>query len=132
MSEFELYLNRNDFKFSCAHFVAHHGVRERLHGHNYTVSIRLIGSDQLNSDGYLVDFGVVKKEMRAICMSLNESFISPMKSPALKISQREEQLCIVCDDGSKFSFPVRDCSLLPIQHSSVEQLAHYVWCRLVR
>lgn len=33
-----------DFKFSCGHFVAYQGYRERLHGHNYTVSLKLVGS----------------------------------------------------------------------------------------
>lgn len=132
MSEFELFINRSDFKFSCAHFIAHGGVRERLHGHNYTVTVRFIGTEMINQDGYLLDFAIVKREMRAICKSLNESFLCPMKSPALKIAEEEMQLCLVCEDGAKFSFPISDCSLLPIKHSSVEQLAHYVWCRLVR
>jgi 6-pyruvoyl-tetrahydropterin synthase len=132
MAEFELNVNISEFRFSCAHFIAHNGVRERLHGHNYTVAIRLVGKDTLNSDGYLVDFSIVKKEMRAICKSLHESFICPMKSSAIKITEVGTQLCMECDDGSKFSFPLRDCSLLPIHHSSVEQLAHYVWCKLVR
>jgi 6-pyruvoyl-tetrahydropterin synthase len=30
-------------KFSCAHFIAYDGFRERLHGHNYNLTLRLIG-----------------------------------------------------------------------------------------
>eukprot|EP00930_Biecheleria_cincta_P064808 TRINITY_DN5047_c0_g1_i1.p1 TRINITY_DN5047_c0_g1~~TRINITY_DN5047_c0_g1_i1.p1 ORF type:complete len:297 (-),score=56.80 TRINITY_DN5047_c0_g1_i1:23-913(-) len=41
-----------DIQFSAAHFVAFRGFRERLHGHNYSVSIRL-GSEQLGADGYV-------------------------------------------------------------------------------
>lgn len=59
-------------KFSCAHFIAYKGFRERLHGHNYTMSVCLIGRDKLGSDGYLIDFGDVKKVARALCKSLNE------------------------------------------------------------
>jgi hypothetical protein len=33
-------VNSENFKFSCGHFVAFKGFRERLHGHNYTMSVR--------------------------------------------------------------------------------------------
>ena len=50
------------FKFNLAHFVAYRGFRERLHGHNYSLSIELMGS-RISSDGYVMDFGDVK----AVC-----------------------------------------------------------------
>ena len=53
-------------KFSAAHFVAFHGFREPMHGHNYTVGAR-IGARQLQPDGYVIDFGDVKKVLRQIC-----------------------------------------------------------------
>ena len=60
-------------KFSCAHFIAYKGFRERLHGHNYTMSVCLSGhEDKLGKDGYLIDFGDVKKNARALCKSINE------------------------------------------------------------
>jgi len=55
-----------DFKFSAGHFVAYKGFRERLHGHNYTVKVRLNG-EKLNADGYILDFGDVKRETKAAC-----------------------------------------------------------------
>src|SRR4051812_2944212 len=59
---FEVFVAPSDrFKFNAAHFIAYKGFRERLHGHNYSVSITLIGRcGQLGSDGYLLDFGDVK------------------------------------------------------------------------
>lgn len=41
MSEFEVFVSKADFKFSCAHFIAYHGFRERLHGHNYRMSVKV-------------------------------------------------------------------------------------------
>jgi 6-pyruvoyltetrahydropterin/6-carboxytetrahydropterin synthase len=41
---FEVVVDKDDFKFNCAHFVAFQGFRERLHGHNYHVVVRLVGS----------------------------------------------------------------------------------------
>ena len=37
-----------------------------MHGHNYTVGAR-IGARQLQPDGYVIDFGDVKKVLRQIC-----------------------------------------------------------------
>ena len=36
------------------------------------MSVRLIGGDKIGADGYLIDFGDVKKVARALCKSLNE------------------------------------------------------------
>ena len=72
MTQWKIRISKEDMKFSCAHFIAYKGFRERLHGHNYTMSICLIGHDKLGNDGYLIDFGDVKKVARALCKSLNE------------------------------------------------------------
>ena len=40
---FEVFVGKEDFKFSSSHFVAFDGFRERLHGHNYTCTVRLKG-----------------------------------------------------------------------------------------
>ena len=47
------------FKFNAAHFVAFPGFRERLHGHNYAVAVRLRGAVS-DADGYVLDFGDIK------------------------------------------------------------------------
>lgn len=84
-------------------------------------------------DGYVIDFGDIKKATRDICKSLNEHFICPMKSEDLIITTIEDyQICLECEDGSKFSFPKADCSLLPIKHSSAEELSHWIWCCIIR
>ena len=40
----ELFVSKEDFKFSAAHFIAHAARRELLHGHNYRVSLSVNGS----------------------------------------------------------------------------------------
>ena len=164
-------MNSEAFKFSCAHFVAYQGFRERLHGHNYTVDVHLNGEttdegiSALNNDGYLVDFGDVKKATKDACNSLNETFILPGESDVLEIkrvkssnwkshedameyniienedttslpmiSTKSELLPasnnieIRCPrDGTFFSFPENDCKLLPIVHSTAEELARFLW-----
>lgn len=132
MAEFDIFVSKEDFKFNCAHFIAYKGFRERLHGHNYHASVKVTGSAELSPDGYLIDFGDIKKAARAICKELNEYFILPMLSDAMTISEEDSQICLTCEDGAKFSIPKTDCAILPIYHSSAEELAHYLYCTIVR
>ena len=41
LEKYSVFVAKADFKFNAAHFVAYKGFRERLHGHNYTVGVRL-------------------------------------------------------------------------------------------
>mmetsp|Transcript_22668 Transcript_22668/g.33133 ORF Transcript_22668/g.33133 Transcript_22668/m.33133 type:complete len:200 (+) Transcript_22668:43-642(+) len=132
MGEYEININRSDLKFSCAHFIAFKGFRERLHGHNYTLSLRLTAQNTLSDDGYVIDFGIVKNIMRRLCKNLHEKFICPCESDVLQITEESGQVRIVCEDGSVFSFPKGDCAMLPIRHSSAEELAQYMCCAIVR
>ena len=86
----------------------------------------------LARDGYVVDFGDVKRIVRAECKKLNETFLCPCLSDVLRISfPGATQLQIDCEDGSMFSFPRADCAELPIAHSSVEELAAMLSDRLI-
>lgn len=129
---FEVIVSKADFKFNCAHFIAFQGFRERLHGHNYTVCVKVTGSDTVGPDGYVMDFGDIKKATRTLCKELNEFFICPARSDCLRIVETGPQVCITCEDGAEFAFPKTDVRMLPIVHSSAEEMAHYLWCRLLR
>ena len=48
------------------------------------------------------------------------------------VEDNGEQYCLTCEDGAKFAFPKMDCMMLPLVHSSAEELAHYIWGRIVR
>jgi 6-pyruvoyltetrahydropterin/6-carboxytetrahydropterin synthase len=52
--------------FSAAHFLReYHGECERLHGHNYIVRL-YAGADELNGEGLVADFGVLKAMLKEI------------------------------------------------------------------
>ncbi|ETM34346.1 hypothetical protein L914_18555 [Phytophthora nicotianae] len=121
---FKVHVSKDYMKFNAAHFIAYKGFREKLHGHNYRLAVTITG--QVGPDGYVVDFGEIKKISRVICKDLNESFLVPMNSDALKISFDGTNVHILTEDMAKFSFPKADCSLLPIVHSSAEELAIYI------
>lgn len=131
-AEFSVFVAKADFKFNAAHFIVYKGFREKLHGHNYSISVKVTGGETIGPDGYLIDFGDIKKAARSVCSAMNEYFICPMKSDAMTITLTGEQLCMECEDGSMFSMPKGDCMMLPLVHSSAEELAHYIWCRIIR
>jgi 6-pyruvoyltetrahydropterin/6-carboxytetrahydropterin synthase len=126
---YQVFVSKDYFKFNAAHFMAYPGFRERLHGHNYRVSVRIEG--RLGADGYVLDFGDIKKAARRICDEMDERLIVPMTSDVLRIERADGQVLILTEDGARFSIPESDCVLLPIAHSSAEELATYVCGRLV-
>ncbi|MBI5504242.1 MAG: 6-carboxytetrahydropterin synthase [Deltaproteobacteria bacterium] len=127
-SRYEVFVSKDSFKFNAAHFIAYRGFRERLHGHNYRVSVRIEGP--VGADGYVVDFGDIKRAARDVCSRLNERVLVPMRSDVVSIDVREAQVSMVCEDGTRFSFPQADCVLLDIVHSSAEELAAFVCLQL--
>jgi dihydroneopterin triphosphate aldolase (PTPS-III) / 6-pyruvoyltetrahydropterin synthase len=124
---FEVHVAKETFKFNAAHFVAFDGFRERLHGHNYTVSVRLFGSGKIGADGYLIDFGDVKGVVKSVCKSLNEHFLCPTLSDVMQIQEVDGNVTLKCQDGAFFSFPRSDCAMLPIVHATTEELAVYLY-----
>jgi dihydroneopterin triphosphate aldolase (PTPS-III) / 6-pyruvoyltetrahydropterin synthase len=131
-ASFEVYVSKDTFKFNAAHFVAFEGYRERLHGHNYRVGVRLLGQRQIGADGYLIDFGNVKKVTQQVCKRLNEHFLCPMYSNVLTIVADDESVRIECHvDGSHFVFPRRDCAMLPIVHATAEEMAIYEYAEIL-
>jgi len=120
---FRVHVTKDYLKFSAAHFIAYPGFRERLHGHNYRVSISLHG--QLGPQGYVVDFGVVKRIARRLCEHLDEHTLIPARSDCLTVRE-EGAVVVVRYEDDEFRFPRGDVLLLPIVHTSVEELAQYL------
>ena len=126
--EFRVVVEKEYLKFSAAHFIAYKGFREPLHGHNYQVSVALAGT--VGADGYVLDFGIVKKLTKAICDELDERVLVPARSDCLTVGQEGPSVVLVYEDGARFLFPATDCVLLPIVHASAEELAGYVLSRI--
>eukprot|EP00386_Alphamonas_edax_P005551 GDKI01017973.1.p1 GENE.GDKI01017973.1~~GDKI01017973.1.p1 ORF type:complete len:228 (-),score=47.37 GDKI01017973.1:155-775(-) len=123
---FEVAVTSPDFKFCCAHFVAYRGFREKLHGHNYTVSCRL-GGPLSEQDGYVLDFGDLKSALRKVCKTMNECLLLPAHSAVLQYTHTETSVHIRCEDGAEFMLPKTDCLMLPIKHSTAEEIAQHMW-----
>jgi len=115
-------------RFAAAHFIAYPGFREPLHGHNYQMSVRVDAA--LGADGYVLDFGLVKRVAESLCAELTERTIVPMCSDCLVVETFGGSVRLTTLDGGRFEFPVADCALLPIVHSSAEEIAAYLLGRL--
>jgi 6-pyruvoyl-tetrahydropterin synthase len=115
-------------KFAAAHFIAYPGFREPLHGHNYQVSVRV--EAELGPDGYVLDFGVVKRVARDLCAELDERVLVPGRSECLRIAATGDAVELETERGERFRFPAGDACVLPIAHSSAEELASYLLGRL--
>ena len=121
---YQVQVFKDYLKFSAAHFIAYKGFREPLHGHNYQVSVRVEGG--LGADGYVLDFGLVKQAVKQVCARLDERVLLPAESDCLRFTRSAGQVGVTYEDGASFSFPEADVVLLPIVHSSAEELARYV------
>lgn len=121
---FTVHVTKDYLKFSAAHFIAYKGFRETLHGHNYRVSVQVEGH-ALGPEGYVLDFGLVKQAARQVCKMLDEKVLIPALSDCLDINQAEGQV-IVRYEQDEFRFPATDVVLVPIVHSSAEELARHL------
>lgn len=120
---FHVHVTKDYLKFSAAHFIAYPGFREALHGHNYRLSVAVEGA--LGTQGYVIDFGIVKKIARRLCERLDERTLIPQRSDCLEIREEGASVRVRYEDDV-FVFPASDVALLPIVHSSVEELARYL------
>lgn len=127
-SGFSIYVAKENLKFSAAHFIAYPGFREPLHGHNYQVGVRVEG--RLSPTGYVLDFGVIKRLTKEIVDRLDERTLVPAESDCLQIERLENGQLRICYGVEEFRLPASDACLLPIAHSSAEELARFIWTQL--
>ncbi len=126
---FKVHVEKDYLKFNAAHFIAYKGFREALHGHNYRVSVEIEG--ELGQQGYVLDFGVVKAVAKRVCQRLDEKTLIPAQSDCLRIRSEGQQV-IVQYENDEFRFPASDVLLIPIVHTSAEELARYLAAEIRR
>jgi 6-pyruvoyltetrahydropterin/6-carboxytetrahydropterin synthase len=125
---YKVKVEKGNLSFSAAHFISFGGKCERLHGHNYAVSVILEGN--LTEDRYVLDFVELKKIIRRICDRLDHHFLLPMQSPHLDITETEEEWEIRYENR-RYVFPAEDVLVLPVDSITAERLAKYVCGQLL-
>jgi len=113
------------FKFSCAHMtVFPDGRKERLHGHNYYVSLEVELSDI--SFRNLVEFAPIKAEVARLCADWKEHTLLAARNPHFEVLRdaAEELEFTLC--GERYVLPRNDVLLLPIDNIAVEALSAHI------
>ncbi|MGA2733372.1 MAG: 6-carboxytetrahydropterin synthase [Syntrophobacteraceae bacterium] len=125
---FRVEVGKGDLRFSAAHFISFLGKCERLHGHNYGVSVVLEGN--LSREGLVFDFVEIKKIVREICDSLDHRFLLPFESSCLQIQKTGEEWAIHFGNR-RYVFPSSDVFVLPVDNITAERLAEYICKRIM-
>lgn len=124
---YRLQVTKDELGFAAAHFITMRGKCERLHGHNYRVTVEVEG--HLGEDGYVVDFGVLKRHSREIARSLDHRMLLASANSQLVYTEREGALHV--QHGAKYYvFPLDEVVLLPITNTTAELLATWFCAQL--
>ncbi len=119
---YQLQVWKDELGFAAAHFITMRGKCERLHGHNYRVTIEVSGT--LGPDQYVIDFGVLKRHAREIARSLDHRVLLAAENEQLTFTHSADHVQV--QYGAKqYVFPRDEVILLPIQNTTAELLATY-------
>lgn len=125
MERWSIHVYKEYFKFSAAHFLIFpDGSSERLHGHNYRVTVELEG--ELSRHGLVLDFKMVKPVIRGLLDGLDEHWIVPGEHPVLRVERRADGTTEVRYGELVYTAPSGDVLVLPINNSSSENLAGWI------
>lgn len=116
-------IEKETLRFSAAHFISFAGKCERLHGHNYAVSVYMEG--ELTNDRYVFDFVELKRIVRDICNRLDHRFLLPLKSDCLDIRESEGEVEVRFRER-RYVFPEQDVLGLPVDNITAERLAEHM------
>ena len=124
-----LFVGQDPHKFSVSHMtVFPDGSKEKLHGHNFSVTVALELRD--TSLANFIDIGIVKRAVEGLCREWNEHLLLPEKCPALEILRRESEVEFkLC--GKRYVVPAEDAIFLPIENVVVENLSAEIARRLI-
>lgn len=120
---YRVVVEHGNLRFSAAHFISFAGKCERLHGHNYGVSVELEG--ELTADRYVFDFVALKQIMRRICEVLDHRFLLPELSEDFSIKRTEDEWEIRFENR-RYVLPAADVLPLPVDSITAERLAEYI------
>jgi 6-pyruvoyl-tetrahydropterin synthase len=121
-------INGAPFEFSAAHAGLHDGQFEPLHGHTYTVGLRLHGD--AGTAGMLTDFRMIKQALREAIAPLRRRTLMPQHPPGGSCRVEDGQVFIECG-ATRFSFPAAHVTLLPIANTATEAIAGWLLSQLL-
>lgn len=124
-----LHIDKEAHKFSAAHYTIFSATeRERLHGHNYSVSARIVAP--MGSNGFAADYNVYKRRIASLCDSLDEYMLLAGESPHQTITQSGDHYCVRFN-SEDMQFLRSDTLVLPISNATVEEFSYYLLQKLL-
>lgn len=124
-----LHIDKESHKFSAAHFTIFSATeRERLHGHNYSVSARIVAP--MGDNGFSADYNVYKERLKLLCDQLDEYMLLAGDSPYQQIDDAGDSY-LVRFNGEEMSFLKSDTQVLPIRNATVEEFSYYLLVKLL-
>lgn len=131
---FQVTVTKESLGFSAAHFLTLRGhVCERLHGHNYRVSVTVAGAVD-PATGFVVDFAVLKRIVRGLVEPMDHRVLLPAANPALAIREEGDRLVVDYQWPGWLVIPAAHACRLPVTNTTAELLAEYlgqeVWTAL--
>lgn len=125
----QTYSSNKNF-FSACHFLVGFDKCDRLHGHNYHVTVNLKYNHV--ESGSAIDFRVINEEIQDELKLLNQKILIPGDSPNIQIfSSLEDRNWNINVKGKKYSFPKQDVIILKdIDQTTCENIAYYLHQRI--
>ena len=120
--------NYSNIRFSAAHFIPGDWKCSRIHGHDYSISVRITGS--LGDKTYFLDFSKAKSKLKEIADHLDHRVLIPEKRDGISIGRREGNL-IVRIEGKTYSFPEEEARIVPVKDTTAECLSQYILGRFI-
>ena len=128
-AQFHVRIEKVSLVFSAAHFITlGDGQCESVHGHDYRVAAEVFGP--LGENQYVVDFIALEKILRDLIAPWDHQTLLPLEHPQIRVTATEEEVVARFGDR-RWTFPRRDCQLLPLANTTSERLAEYLAERLL-
>jgi 6-pyruvoyltetrahydropterin/6-carboxytetrahydropterin synthase len=97
------------------------GSKERLHGHNFRVSVSLDLASRAPEK--LVDLGQIKAALSEQCAAWDQRLLLPRFSPRFQLLRQDGGECEFNLSGRHYVVPADEVLLLPLDNVVVETLA---------
>jgi|TARA_R100000005_G_C5003695_1_gene212228 6-pyruvoyltetrahydropterin/6-carboxytetrahydropterin synthase len=124
-----LYIDKESHKFSAAHFTIFSATeRERLHGHNYSVSAKIVAP--MGDNGFAADYNVYKRRLKSLCDALDEYLVLAGDSPHQRIEDADPYYRVHFA-SEEMLFLKTDTRVLPLRNATVEEFSRYLLQQLL-
>ena len=126
---YRIRVTKDYLSFCSAHFITYDGDKcERLHGHNYRLTVEVEGP--LDENQYVFDFVTLKKICKEVVDELDHHMLLPTESELIEVRESGTQVRARFRDLC-WEFPKQDCVLLPIANTTAELLGAWIGRRIL-